>query len=253
MFLYEQLCLGYFVCLGAGALLTRVPTRRIASAILACGTAAVIVLFVSRAPIQVRTWAPHVYLIAAYWLPALLVSGETARFQTWPRAHDRRHQLPALPAWLRSLSELAYLLCYPLLPAALGLVLMFGAVQAFERFWLSVLLSAFSCYATLPWLVSRPPRGHAGDASSPHRIGRINRRVLAGVSHGFNTFPSGHVAVSVAAALSVLMVWLPGGVFLLATAAGIAVGAIAGRYHYTTDVWLGGLVGVLGWLIGSAA
>ena len=72
----------------------------------------------------------------------------------------------------------------------------------------------------------------------------MNERVLARVSHGLNTFPSGHVAVSLAAALQVVPISRPAGVMLLAVATAIATGAIVGRYHYAADVLLGAAIGI---------
>ena len=47
-----------------------------------------------------------------------------------------------------------------------------------ERFWLSVLLSGYACYVTLPWLVSRPPRSHQEHGTSRRGLPRLNARVL---------------------------------------------------------------------------
>jgi membrane-associated phospholipid phosphatase len=77
----------------------------------------------------------------------------------------------------------------------------------------------------------------------------INAFVLSRVSHGFNTFPSGHVAVSIAAALGTLAVLPAAGEVMLAIAACIAVGAAAGRYHYAVDVLLGIVIGAAATLI----
>jgi membrane-associated phospholipid phosphatase len=113
-----------------------------------------------------------------------------------------------------------------------------------------VLGAGFVCYGTLPWLVSRPPRLIDPAATEPHPISAVNAFILRRVSHQLNTFPSGHVAVSVAAALNTLAVWLPAGVVFSVVAVGIAVGAAVGRYHYVIDVLLGLLVGVAFTLIG---
>ena len=69
--------------------------------------------------------------------------------------------------------------------------------------------------------------------------------MLDRLSHQLNTFPSGHVAVSVAAALGVSAVSLPAGIAIGASALGVGVGAITGRYHYVVDVVAGAAVGVL--------
>lgn len=109
-----------------------------------------------------------------------------------------------------------------------------------RRFWLAVLPAGYVCYVSLPWLVSRPPRlvrEHTARA-----IARLNVFVLGRVSHQLNTFPSGHVAVSLAAAAGVAQVSAVAGALVLLTALAIALGAVAGRYHYMVDVLLGVLV-----------
>jgi membrane-associated phospholipid phosphatase len=63
------------------------------------------------------------------------------------------------------------------------------------------------------------------------------------VSHQLNTFPSGHVAVSLAAAAVVASLSPPAGLLFGLMAAAIGVGAAAGRYHYVIDVLLGAGMG----------
>jgi membrane-associated phospholipid phosphatase len=81
-----------------------------------------------------------------------------------------------------------------------------------------------------------------GDA--PFALAAVNTAVLDRVSHQLNTFPSGHVAVAIAAASSAISVWWPAGLVLGIVAAGIAIGAVAGRYHYVMDVIFGVIVGL---------
>jgi membrane-associated phospholipid phosphatase len=73
--------------------------------------------------------------------------------------------------------------------------------------------------------------------------------VLERWSHQFNTFPSGHVAVAVAAASSVASVSTEAGAVIGAVAAAIAIGAAAGGYHYIVDVILGLIVAGLALLL----
>jgi membrane-associated phospholipid phosphatase len=73
----------------------------------------------------------------------------------------------------------------------------------------------------------------------------VNTAVLARVSHQLNTFPSGHVAVSIAAAACVLTVSWPAGLVFAMVAVGVAIGAVVGRYHYVMDVLVGVVVGLL--------
>jgi membrane-associated phospholipid phosphatase len=76
-------------------------------------------------------------------------------------------------------------------------------------------------------------------------VASFNVLLLRRVSHQFNTFPSGHVAVATAVALAVFPVSRLAGVILGVIAAGIAAGAAAGRYHYGIDVVAGAGVGIV--------
>ncbi|HSU88832.1 MAG TPA: phosphatase PAP2 family protein, partial [Terriglobia bacterium] len=60
-----------------------------------------------------------------------------------------------------------------------------------------------------------------------------------------NTFPSGHVAASLAVALELLAHTTVAGVIFLVLALCIAAGAFFGRYHYGIDVLLGALLAVI--------
>lgn len=205
------------------------------------------VIAASQAGEAIRGWLGHVYLVAGYWIPALLVSSSDppGRFESWLVRTDEWYRMFAIrpPPWAASILELSYLLCYVLVPVAFVLVWASGTVADVDRFWTAVLLSGFLCYASLPWLLSRPPRtlNAAVESAGVHRV---NEFVLKRVSHGFNTFPSGHVAVSLAAALEVMQISQPAGIVLLAIATAIAAGAVLGRYHYALDVVVGAILGV---------
>jgi membrane-associated phospholipid phosphatase len=197
---------------------------------------------------SLRAWLPHLYLVAGYWIPALLVpTTRGRRFEEWLLKSDvgLRRLLPGVPAPFATIVELAYLSCYPLVPVAFAVVWVNGSSVDAERFWLAVLLAGYSCYATLPLLVSRPPRSLLVDVRlSRGVVAGMNASVLGRVSHELNTFPSGHVAVAAAAAASAATVSPPAGVVLAVVVAAICVGAAAGRYHYVVDVVLGLAVAV---------
>src|SRR3989442_11515446 len=57
-----------------------------------------------------------------------------------------------------------------------------------------------------------------------------------------NTFPSGHVAGSLAVALELLSHVPPAGFLFLLLSIAIAAGAFLGRYHYGLDMVLGALL-----------
>jgi hypothetical protein len=248
---FELLAALYFFAIAAGALVARAGwLRRIAVSASAVGAAAAVSLIASAGADALRAWAPHLYLVAGYYLPAMLVpfpSGPS-RFERWLLESDRRWHsvLPTLPRALVEVTELAYLVCYPLVPASFGVIWSYGSTGDVNRFWLAVLGAGYASYASLPWLVSRPPRLllSPADAAGPH-LRALNVQVLGRVSHQLTTFPSGHVAVSAASAFVVMTVGPISGLLVGVIAAGVAVGAVAGRYHFVIDVLLGIVVAAL--------
>jgi membrane-associated phospholipid phosphatase len=205
------------------------------------------------APWRVRVWLPHAYLMLGYWLPALVTRVPPSdRFERWLRTADARLWPGGawrVPAWSGHWFEIAYLLCYPIVPISFVIVWLRGTDDEVTRYWLGVLGAGFACYGTLPWTAAWPPR--LGSAKTPRGPAAVNLHVLRRFSHGFNTFPSGHVAVAVAASLAVSSVSSAGGAAVGLVAVSIAVAAVLGRYHYGIDVILGLLVGVLASLIAN--
>jgi membrane-associated phospholipid phosphatase len=248
MFRFESVAAGYFLLLAIGAARAPVLPHRAARGAATAVTAAILVVAASQTLSgDVRLWLGLLYLVLGYWIPSMLTAftGET-RFERWLRQHDmvwRSYMRPPSPI-AAVILELAYLGCYVVVPAAFVTVWTYAARDQVDRFWVAVLLAGFACYVTLPWLVSRPPRMF-DDYRTPLRgVASFNTSVLRTVSHQFNTFPSGHVAVATAVALTVLPVSIGAGVLFGIIAVGIALGAAAGRYHYGIDVLAGALVGV---------
>jgi membrane-associated phospholipid phosphatase len=186
-----------------------------------------------------------------YWLPAQLVTRVPHRFEAWLRRTEAEAARLVSPVARRvrmrghGFAELAYLCCYPLVPAAFLVVDLNGSTRDIDRFWTSVLAAGYVCYISLPWLVSRPPRALEAVPLEPSRLRRMNVDVLDRFSHGWNTFPSGHVAVAFAAALTVVQVAPYAGVVFVIVAGGIAIGSVSGRYHYTVDAIAGLAVGLV--------
>ncbi len=196
---------------------------------------------------QMRLWLPFLYIAVAYWIPVPLApSRGGGHFEAWLKTTDAaiRQRVRPAPRWLAQVAEVGYLTCFPLVPISFALTWQSGSAADVARFWTAVLAAGFACYGTLPWLVSAPPRLSDSAAVAPSTASRANVHILGVVSHGLNTFPSGHVAVSVACALSVARVWPEAGVALSTVAAAVAAGAVAGRYHFIIDVLLGAIVGI---------
>lgn len=261
------MALAYFALVAAVAWRRRRHAGWRGFALAAAVLASLIVARVA-APWEARLVLPMAWLVLGYWIPAtivpavpddrierMLVAADLTLLRLVrgaARTHDstgdpnRAAAARASRWWL----ELSYLACYLIVPAAFAFVVRLGRDADLTRFWLMVLLSGYLCYGTLPWTAARPPR-LAGTArqSVPGGVARLNAIVLGRVSHQFTTFPSGHVAVSIASALGVLEVSTWSGAVFAALAVSIAVAAVAGRYHYLVDVVLGGVVALLVWVV----
>jgi membrane-associated phospholipid phosphatase len=251
MFPFERLVIGYLLFFTLIAPFTRVERRRRTRTAVAAGSLAFAVFLASRVlPIEGRLWLPFIYIGLGYWIPVPLVSADgDGAFEGWLRRTDAIvRRVAVIPRWVAYAAELGYLSCFPLVPAAFAIAWLAGSHDDVVRFWMAVLVAGLACYGTLPWLVSRPPRlieRHAADPGPPMSVTRANVAVLGRVSHHMNTFPSGHVAVCVAAAISVGRIWPAAGAVLGVIAAAVAVGAVAGRYHFVADVVVGAAVGII--------
>ena len=205
---------------------------------------------------------PLIYLLVGYWLPALLVRTPNLRFERL--LLDVDHTLFGIdglarferraPRLMLEYLELAYLLCYAVVPAGyLVLVATGHDGEAIDRFWSCVLLAAFICYGLLPWLPTRAPRAvEARREAARSAIRQLNLSVLNRASVQWNTFPSGHTAASLATALAVGAYMPAAGVVLGLVAFSIAAGSVAGRYHYAADAIAGAAAAVLAFVMVSA-
>jgi membrane-associated phospholipid phosphatase len=206
---------------------------------------------------------PLVYLLLGYWLPALIVREPNVRFERRLLDIDSRLFGPdglarferSAPRPVIEYLELAYLLCYAVVPAGFVWLLLAGhGADAIDRFWSIVLLASFLCYGLLPWLPTRAPRAiEASRGAGRSSIRRVNMAVLDRASVQWNTFPSGHTAASVATALAVAAEMPLAGLVLGVVAVSIAAGSVVGRYHYASDAVAGALVAIVALVTVSVA
>jgi len=259
----EWIVAAYFVYLAASAIAVPLSSHRrrrvIGAAVLALATLVSLKYFgESRISEVLRDWIPLVYLLAAYWLPASFVTALNEPLERALLALDDRwlgrDRLAAFaergPKPLLELFELAYLFCYPLVPAALACLYIAGLREEANRFWTAVLLAAFLSYGALPWLPTRPPRT-TDDTPVParSRIRTLNLKLLSRASVKLNTFPSGHAATAVAAALAVGARLPLAGLILGLIAIGILGGSVLGRYHYAADTLSGAVLALVGFVV----
>jgi hypothetical protein len=245
---FEWLAVAYFAFVVAAA---PRAARSVRGWLYAAAAIALVIVAGLTSPAPVRAWLPHVYLVLGYWIPAAFTPAPNDdRFERWLAAADARLWC-LTPTWHVSDTgrtgtafELAYLLCYPMVPAAFTVLYLRGDVRDVERFWLAVLTAGYACYGTLRWTAARPPRLVTTRPNAGF-LPALNAWVLGRVSHRLNTFPSGHVAVSVAASIAVSRVSVEAGAGFGAVAVAIAVAAVGGRYHYLVDVLLGVFLGLV--------
>ena len=94
-----------------------------------------------------------------------------------------------------------------------------------------------------PWPTGDAPTGEPWRST----IRAFNLRIAGSASIGVNTFPSGHAAEALAAALLVLDAPLPVVTVMFLNALAISAGAVLGRYHYAADALSGWLVALAVW------
>jgi membrane-associated phospholipid phosphatase len=258
----EWVAVGYFGYLCAVALVRPPwPRRRTAAA---AALAAAIAAYLphlwpgSTMTDVARDWLPGLYLVAGYWLSGWYFVAPMKDVEARFLGIDRRvlgrdagsTLVEFLPRPALELLEFAYVTCFLFIPGGLLVLVLTGHRDAADRFWTLVLLGEFGSFAMLPWIQTRPPRvlEPAGAIDRrPLLMRRMNRLQVNAVSIGVNTFPSGHVAGSLATAIAVSEVLPALSPWLLAAVAAIAIAAVLGRYHYFVDAVAGALLTVTAW------
>ncbi len=197
-----------------------------------------------------RDWLPVPLTLVPYWQTGQFFNGPNEKIQAWLVESDRwllnfasRTGL-TFGRFARLSMEWAYMLCYPLVPLGLATLYAAGLRRDASAYWFFVLVPTYLCYAITPFFPALPPRsvGKEGTASPSNKSRVFNLWILKLGSIQAISFPSGHVAASLAIAL-VLLQYLPvaGAIFLVITL-WIAIAAVVGRYHYAIDVVLGAAV-----------
>jgi membrane-associated phospholipid phosphatase len=195
---------------------------------------------------------PPAVLLLGYWVSGLLFAAPMPRVERLLETVDRALGIDRLaagaPTWIANLLEIAYVAVYPVVPFALAIHLLTSAEPDADRFWTVILVTDFICFGVLPWVQTRPPR--ALRRADPWRscVRAANLALLGRTSIQVNTFPSGHVAEALAAALLVADAPWPLAAAVATMAVCISVGAVLGRYHYAMDAVAGIVVALVVWV-----
>jgi membrane-associated phospholipid phosphatase len=208
-----------------------------------------------------RDWLPAAMVLLVYWQAGAFFVKVDQKFQDTLARLDARWAAPFLRWlarsrmgwWVAGYLELAYLLCYPMVPFAMGALYALRLGRYADAFWLVVLIPTYVSYGMLPFLQALPPRNIVEPWLEPlpmSAVRRFNLHILRNASIHANTFPSAHVAASTAAALFLASVapW-PVAAGFGVVALGIALGTFAGRYHYAADAVAGVAVALAVWAV----
>jgi membrane-associated phospholipid phosphatase len=246
----EWIALLYFLYLAVVCWLRPMqPSRRLLVTSVSLGLAATIHTVASAAPPLVRDWTPFLYVAVAYYLTGRLFVKPSETLEAWLLGWDRQllgdptTRFAHWPGWLVAYLDIVYMSCFLLLPGGFAILAATGHSTQANHYWTMVLAADLGAFAPLsvfqtrpPWMLEQPP------ALADTAVHRLASYMVRNATIGVNTFPSGHVAVSVAAAVAVLgSLPLIGGV-LLALAASVSVACIVGRYHYVIDVLAGAVL-----------
>jgi len=220
--------------------------------------AAVVILLFLRSGTRVTGEFAALVLAPALYgeIPALIAAAGThfhdATIQRWELAlfgtqpsHTLAAKLPSLP--LSELLHAGYLSYYAVIfvPA----LLLFAKGRRYE-FAATVLALTVTCTVCWAIFVALPVEGPRYLFSAPPGIpnGPIRRLAVsllaAGSSRGA-AFPSSHMAVSVAMAVTALRWQRPVGWAVSVIALLVGVGAVYGGFHYGVDILAGAALGAL--------
>lgn len=261
----EWISIAFFtVFLVVGVLAPLEATKRLKAIVIGVVgiVSAWVLQFIGGSPVGdvVRNVVPGFFLLMTYWQSGQFFTGSDPRVQTFLSGIDDRW-FPGVGRLTDSLGErkvlsayleLAYLMCYPAVPLGLGALYVIGQRQAADMFWTVVLVPTYVCYASTVLFQSLPPwQVDADQGVSLHRSGvrLLTIWVRRTGSIQANTFPSGHVANSLAIALVLLELSPAVGAVFLWVAVSIAVATTVLRYHYTIDAVLGAALAVLSFVL----
>jgi membrane-associated phospholipid phosphatase len=237
----------YFAALTIAAWLRPLPVRRrIQISVLGVLMCAAVSALVATAP-ALRDWvSPALAILAGYYGSGLFFVRPTPWFEAWLAAWDRRvlgepaTRFAHWPRFVLAYLDVVYIGCFLLVPAGFAVLALTGHAAEANHYWTMVIAAELGSFLPLTVLQSRPPWMTERKAVLPDRaVHRAASLMVENLTIRANTFPSGHVAGSLAVALAVIGVMPGTGLLLIVLAASIAVACVVGRYHYVIDVVAG--------------
>jgi hypothetical protein len=185
---------------------------------------------------QIRDWIPTALMVIVYWQGGQFFSKPHQKLQQYLEQFESRFvsldQKPPHIYW-----EIAYFFCYPMVPGAVATLYALQLSPQIDFFWTVVLAPTFLCHFIVSFFPTLPPWKYR-ELKVEGFSRNINFLVIRHASIRINTFPSAHVAASMAVAFAMLHLhWIAGLIFLF-LGLSITIATVAGRYHYAADaVW----------------
>jgi hypothetical protein len=256
MELWQTASVAFFVYVAAIAGISRARRQQRGRILTGSAIGAMVVLgaAIEGQPVWLTQWiSPAAVLLIAYWTSGLLFTAPDFRQERVLVCLDARLRIRQLacrtPRILAEVFEFAYAGVYLLVPLALLIRQAYLPVPDPHGFWSVILITDFICFAMLPWVQTRPPRALEGEAPWDSRFRGFNLRLLGSTSIQVNTFPSGHAAEGLAAALLIIGAPIAIVGLMCVGAAAVSAGAVLGRYHYFGDALAGWIVALGVWIV----
>jgi membrane-associated phospholipid phosphatase len=196
-----------------------------------------------------RDWLPAALLLVPYWQVGQFFTAPDSNTEARLVAFDRRFfallgiapEGMTISSAFAAYMQFAYVMVYPLIPLGLVALYMLHLRSQVDGYWRAVLPATYVCFGTTLLVHALPPRllpGYPSFRLPATSLGNLNREILGRASIQAITFPSGHVASAMAAALVLMRLNLWVGLVFLWIALSIAAATIVGGYHYAADVLL---------------
>jgi membrane-associated phospholipid phosphatase len=253
----EWLSFVYFSALTVLAWVRPLPlARRLQISVIGAATSVALVIQARVASSAFRDWSPAVVVLAGYYLSGRFFVTPSLRIERWLMSWDMRllgdptTRFSRWPKPLLAYLDVVYMGCFALIPAGFGALAFAGRAALADRYWTMVIAADFGAFLPLAFIPTRPPWLVERPASLPDQTThRLASMLVEHFTIRANTFPSGHVAVSLAMAFALFgALPLVGAAFLI-VALSISVACVVGRYHYVVDAVSGAALALVVWAV----
>jgi membrane-associated phospholipid phosphatase len=154
-----------------------------------------------------------------------------------------------LSSWVNEVFSLCYLCFYPMIPVFVLALFFKKRCEVIKSFLAAACLTFFVSYLLFSLYPVEGPRWYFTTDYANRIEGPVFRQLVelvidnAAVRGG--AMPSSHFGVALVILLYTFRHFPKAGWFLLPVNVGLAVGTVWGRFHYVSDVVVGGLLGLL--------